>query len=371
MATVVVVGGGVLGTMHAFTAHEQGHDVVQLDTDLEPRQASVRNFGLVWVSGRAEGAELELALRARSRWEEIAGRVPGVGFRPDGSLTIARHPAELVVLEAVCARDDASARGLRMLSPAEVVAVNPAVRGELLGALHCTRDAIVEPRRVLPALREAMRASGGYRFQGGRTATLVDAGAVEDHTGTRWAADLVVVCSGAAHDGVAARWLVDAPLRRCRLQMLQTEPLDERLTTALADGDSLRYYPGFAVPEAAALPPQDPLGRAWRSQLLVAQRAGGELTIGDTHDYEEPYDFALDEEPNADLLRRCEEILGRPLPPVRRRWAGVYSQATDDSACVRVTPAPGIVVVTGPGGRGMTLSPAIAADTFAGVGALT
>jgi FAD dependent oxidoreductase TIGR03364 len=370
MASVVVVGGGVLGTMHAFAAHEQGHDVVQLDADLEPRQASVRNFGLVWVSGRAEGAELELALRARTRWEEIAARVPGVGFRPDGSLTVVRHPAELAVLQAVCARDDAAARGLRMLDPADVVAVNPAVRGELLGAMHCTRDAVVEPRRVLPALRESMTAAGRYRFAGGRTATVVESGGVEDHTGTRWPADLVVVCPGAAHAGVAARWLADAPLRRCRLQMLQTEPLDERLTTALADGDSLRYYPAFAVPEAAALPVQDPLGATWRSQLLVAQRAGGELTIGDTHDYEEPYDFALDEEPNADLLRRAEEILGGPLPPVRRRWAGVYSQATDESPCVRVTPEPGIVVVTGPGGRGMTLSPAIAIDTLAGVGAL-
>jgi FAD dependent oxidoreductase TIGR03364 len=349
VASVVVVGGGVLGTMHAFTAHEQGHDVVQLDADLEPRKASVRNFGLVWVSGRAAGAELELALRARSRWEEIAGRVPGVGFRPDGSLTVARHPAELAVLEAVCARDDAPARGLQMLDRGEVLAVNPVVRGELLGALYCTRDAIVEPRRVLPALREAMTVAGRYRFAGGRTATVVEPGGVEDHTGARWAADLVVVCPGAAHAGVAARWLADAPLRRCRLQMLQTEPLDERLTTALADGDSLRYYPAFAVPEAAALPAQDALGTAWRSQLLVAQRAGGELT---------------------DLLRRCGQILGRPLPPVRRRWAGVYSQATDESACVRVTPEPGIVVVTGPGGRGMTLSPAIADDTLADVGAL-
>jgi glycine/D-amino acid oxidase-like deaminating enzyme len=152
--------------------------------------------------------------------------------------------------------------------------------------------------------------------------------------------------------------------------MLQTEPLDERLTTALADGDSLRYYPAFAVPEAAALPEPPAPGAAWRSQLLVAQRAGGELTIGDTHGYDEPFDFAVDEEPNADLLARAEAILGRPLPPVRRRWAGVYSQATDESACVRVVPEPGLAVVTGPGGRGMTLAPAIAAETLDAPGVL-
>jgi glycine/D-amino acid oxidase-like deaminating enzyme len=150
--------------------------------------------------------------------------------------------------------------------------------------------------------------------------------------------------------------------------MMQTAPLGERLTTSVADGDSLRYYPAFAVPEAAALPPQDAVGAAWRAQLLIAQRADGELTIGDTHVYDEPYDFAIEDQPYAHLLDRAGSILGCTLPPVERRWAGVYSQATDTSVCVRVVPEPKLVVVTGPGGRGMTLSPAIAAETFEGMG---
>jgi glycine/D-amino acid oxidase-like deaminating enzyme len=72
--------------------------------------------------------------------------------------------------------------------------------------------------------------------------------------------------------------------------------------------------------------------------------------------------------PSRHLHARAESTLARALPPVQRRWAGVYSQATDASVCVRVQPAPGLVVVTGPGGRGMTLSPAIAAETFEGAG---
>ncbi|MGZ4800886.1 MAG: TIGR03364 family FAD-dependent oxidoreductase [Acidimicrobiia bacterium] len=368
MATVLVVGGGVLGTMHAFAAHERGHTVTQLEADLEPRKASVRNFGLVWVSGRAPGAELHLALRARALWEQIAREVPGIGFRPDGSLTVAQQPAELAVLEAVAAAPEAAARELRMLEPAEVPGVNPAIRGSLLGALLCTRDAVVEPRRALPALRQSMADRGRYRFVGGRVAIVAEPGRVRDHTGYEWKADLTILCPGAAHTGVAASWLASAPLRRCRLQMMQTAPLGERLTTSVADGDSLRYYPAFDVPEAAALPAQAPVGAAWRAQLLISQRAGGELTIGDTHVYDEPYDFAVEDEPYEHLRTRAESILGASLPPVQRRWAGVYSQATDASVCVRVTPEPGLVIVTGPGGRGMTLSPALAAETFEGVG---
>ena len=246
-----MVGGGVLGTMHAFTALRRGHTVTQLDADLEPRKASVRNFGLVWVSGRAPGPELQLALRARALWEEFAAEAPGVGFRPDGSLTVAQDAAELAVLEEVAAADDAGARGFRLLEPSEVPGVNPAVRGELVGALHCTRDGVVEPRRALPALRAAMEARGGYTFVGGRTAVEAEPGRVRDHTGARVAGRRGDPVPGRrAHRRRRAVSRRRAPLRRCRLQMMQTEPLGERLTTSIADGDSLRYYPAFAVPRS-------------------------------------------------------------------------------------------------------------------------
>jgi glycine/D-amino acid oxidase-like deaminating enzyme len=84
---VVVVGGGVLGTMHAVAARRRGIRVLQIEREPEPRGASVRNFGLVWVSGQAPGPELSLAVRARAAWEQIAADVPGVGLRPNGSLT--------------------------------------------------------------------------------------------------------------------------------------------------------------------------------------------------------------------------------------------------------------------------------------------
>lgn len=62
---VTVVGGGVVGTMHAWQAVQRGHEVVQIEREHEARGASLRNFGQIWVSGRAGGEELRTALRAR------------------------------------------------------------------------------------------------------------------------------------------------------------------------------------------------------------------------------------------------------------------------------------------------------------------
>src|SRR5438477_518552 len=282
--------------MHAWMARRRGVDVVQLDRDAEPRQASVRNFGLVWVSGRARGAELALALRSRELWEAIGAEVPGVGFRPNGSLTVALHPAELAVMEEMVAQADAAARGMKLLDPVEVGAVNPAVRGEIEGALFCERDAVVEPRLALPAIRAHLEARGGYRFLPNRNVVGIDGTEVVDHTGERHRADVVVLATGDAYDGVAARHLTGAPLRRCRLQMCQTARFQPALATSIADGESLRYYPAFQLPSLAGLHPPVEIVARHHMQLLLVQRANGELTIGDTHAYDEPFDFAVQEE---------------------------------------------------------------------------
>jgi len=369
---VVIVGGGVLGTMHALEACRRGWEVVHLEADAGPRRASVRNFGLVWVSGRAAGPELTLAVRARELWEQLAVHSPAVGFRPDGSLTVARHPGELALMAEAAAQPDAHLRGFELLDADGVRAVNPAVRGDLLGGLHCSRDAIVEPGLVLGALRVTLAATGRYTWLPRRQVVDVETAAggtavAVDQLGDRHEGSAVVLCIGDRLSGLGGRVgaaLAAAPLRRCRLQMMQTAPTAERLSTALADADSLRYYPAFDLPGQAGLPEPSATTVERGMQLLLVQRAGGGLTVGDTHAYDEPFDFAVEEHLYADLAARAEAVLGWALPPVVRRWAGVYTGATDDRLYYRSTVDAGVVVVTGPAGRGMTLSPAIAEETW-------
>jgi FAD dependent oxidoreductase TIGR03364 len=371
----VIVGGGVLGTMHALEAHQRGWDVLHLEADAGPRRASVRNFGLVWVSGRAAGPELELALRARQLWERIAGHSPGIGFRPDGSLTVAGTATELALMAEAAAQPDAANRKFEVLDASEVRDVNPAIKGGIAGGLWCRSDAVVEPGSVLAALRQTLEAAGRYRWLAGRQAIDVESSGttdrtavtVTDHTGARHQGAVAVLCIGDRLSGIGGRIgaaLAAAPLRRCRLQMMQTAPTSEHVTTAVADADSMRYYPAFDLPGRQALVEPRPETTEWSMQLLLVQRATGGLTIGDTHVYEEPFDFAVDESPYDHLMERAESILGWELPPVVRRWAGVYTLVADGSICFRQAIEPGLWVVTGPAGRGMTLSPAIAEQTW-------
>ena len=372
MERVVVVGGGVLGTMHAVAARRRGFDVLHLEREPEARGASVRNFGLIWVSGRAAGAELSLALRARAAWEELAAEVPGIGFRPNGSLTLAATDAELALLKEAAALPDAAVRGYELIDAAAAREVNPALRGDFAGALRCRRDAAVEPRLALPAIREHLLAGrhggAGYAWRPGREVAEVAPHAVRDHFGEWHRGDLVVVATGATHTGLAGPHLAACdrpPVRRVRLQMMQTAPFDGELTTSIADGDSLRYYPAFDLPGRRGLPAQHPVATATAAQLLLVQRLDGSLTIGDTHEYAEPFAFDVHEDAYDHLRGQAERLLGTPLPRTERRWAGVYSQVTGRELYYRSPLAPGVVLVTGPGGRGMTCAPAIAEETFA------
>src|ERR1700728_3971456 len=121
---VVIVGGGILGTMHAVMARRRGLAVTHLEREQEGRGASARNFGLIWVSGRRAGPELALALRARELWEAIAADAPGTGFRPAGSLTIASTEAELAVMREAAELPDAKQREFEVLSAADAREVN-------------------------------------------------------------------------------------------------------------------------------------------------------------------------------------------------------------------------------------------------------
>ncbi|MBB6436953.1 TIGR03364 family FAD-dependent oxidoreductase [Streptomyces candidus] len=365
---VIVVGAGVVGTMHAWQAVERGHEVVQIEREDEARGASLRNFGQIWVSGRAGGDELDTALRARELWEGIAGRVPALGFRANGSLTPVRTALELGVAEAALARDDAAARGYKLLTADEARAVNPALRGGFLGALWCERDAAVEPRTAQLALKKALLSSGRYTFVGGREVReVIGEGAVRDDHGVVHRGDFVVLCTGAWLGGLVRELAPRLPVRRVRLQMMQTAPLGETLATSVADADSFRYYPAYAGEALDALnagQDQTPTAAAHKMQLLMVQRHDGGLTIGDTHEYEHPFRFDVEEEPYEHVAAVAESFLGRPLPKIRQRWAGVYAQCTDKSRVVhREQVRGGVWLVTGPGGRGMTCSPAIAEQT--------
>jgi FAD dependent oxidoreductase TIGR03364 len=362
----VVVGAGILGTAHALFALARGAEVVHLERDALPHGATVRNFGLIWVSGRASGAELKLALRSREIWQEIGEEVPGTGFRANGSLTLLNTDEELEVATRALTRDDAIEREFALLSHDQVLGRNPALEGKFEAGLYCGRDAAVESRLALGALRDAMAATGRYQYLPGRELVGLSDHQILDHRGESHGGDQVWLCLGATLSGFAAELFESEPLRRVRLNMAETSPLGRTLTTSVANGDSFRYYPGFRDDASELLPPQEALASHYAIQLLCQQRLHGGLTIGDTHEVDQPGLFETYDAPMGVIARAARELIGDDFPDIERRWSGVYHQVepTTDEIYYRRDLASGVTAITGAGGRGMTLAPAIAEESF-------
>ena len=124
------------------------------------------------------------------------------------------------MFEQVMARDDAAVRGFRLLSPAEVRQVNPAIRGEILAGA-ALQDSTRSSSRASPCRPCAPRSSpaattgGAMRFLGGRTVTEIGPGYVVDHTNERHRAEVVVICPGAERQGPMAELLDRARCGRC------------------------------------------------------------------------------------------------------------------------------------------------------------
>ena len=71
---LAIIGAGILGLAHAVAASRLGLRVVVIERDAQVNGASIRNFGLVVVSGEERGPVWRRAMRSRDVWLELADR---------------------------------------------------------------------------------------------------------------------------------------------------------------------------------------------------------------------------------------------------------------------------------------------------------
>ena len=372
-ADVAIVGAGILGLAHAFEAARRGLKVVVFERNLRALGASIRNLGMIWPVGQPHGFLHQMALRSRARWLEVLedARLP---YWPDGSLHVVYREDEAAVAREFA--EVAPGLGYRCawLNADQVRGRSTAVQSRgLIGGLWSETELTVDPRVTLANLPRYLEEKFGVEVRFGCWVHGIDAPLVEAG-GERWKADHVIVCSGDDFESLYPRVYAESGLTRVKLQMLRTEPQGDgwRLGPALAAGLTLRFYPAFSV--CTALPAlkrrianETPEYDQWGIHGLVSQTAGGELTLGDSHEYGLCVDVFNKEEIDKLILRYISGFLCAPSMKIAQRWFGVYAKHPEQPY-LSLNPAPGVRIVTSPGGSGMTLSFGVAAHTLEEMG---
>jgi D-hydroxyproline dehydrogenase subunit beta len=365
-ADVVVVGAGIVGLAHAYTAALRGLRVIVVERDHRCVGASIRNFGFITITGQPAGETWQRARASRDVWLNVAPRA-GIPIVHRGLWLVARRPAAASVLEAFMRTDMAAGNVLYAASDAQKLA--PSVRlDEANAAMYSPHELRVESREAVPMLAAWLAREYGVIFHFGEAVTHVETPRVQTVKRTLHG-ERVVICPGTELNGVGSDAIATHALQLTRLQMLRVQPQAGFQLDAAVMGDlSLVRYGGYAaLPEASALLAQLQLEEAPSLQhgihLIVVQSADGTLVVGDSHhNYDSPTPFASEAVDDL-ILRHLRETLHLTESRVVERWTGVYPVEAGQDCLIKCTnDATRVVVVTS--GTGASTAFGIAKEVF-------
>lgn len=232
---VTVAGAGALGSVLALFLDEAGAEVTLVDPGGAPNASAVA-AGMIAPVFEAlldgeTGVDFEILRQAAALWGPLAARV---GLAIDGAGALGVAPAS--VLDAWQAAAQALCAPAERLSAAQAQALLPGLDAPD-GALFTGLDVRLEPRTALARLAGA---GDGAR----RSGRVVDfsGGEVRLKSGERWAADRLVIATGAAAGlaAIAPELKVLTPIKGHIL----------RLASGPAAGPVVRLAQGYLCPQA-------------------------------------------------------------------------------------------------------------------------
>ena len=365
--SAIVIGAGIAGLAMSRALGARGYSVRLLERNGKASGASVRNFGMIWPVGQPEGPAYEAAMRSRGIWQQVCEDA-GVWYEASGSLHLAHREDEWSVLNEL--QESYGRRGLRLLDPGEVKlaslnATPQDLQGNpLKGGLFSPTEMIVDPREAIAKIPGYLIEKYGANIHWSEPVHAITEraqGLSVSTASANYEADEVYVCSGPDFETLFPAEFRDAPLTRCKLQMMRLSAQPQRMGPALCGALSLGHYASFRA--AASLEQlkerfasEYPEHVKWGIHVMVSQNQAGEFTVGDSHEYgmtPDPFDKA---HLNQLILGYLGNFARFSSANVTETWNGIYPKLTNGEAYLLLKPAPGVTIVNGFGGAGMTLA---------------
>lgn len=359
--SAIIVGAGIVGLATARALAIRGYSITVFERNKKAVGASVRNFGMIWPIGQATGPLFERAMLSRSIWKEVCTEA-GIWHEEAGSLHLAYHDDELQVMSEYVEANHAH-RKCSLLTPGRTLEISGAVNPDgLKGALQSGEEMIIESRVAIQQVADYLAEKYGVQFHWNTAISRIQHPKV--FSGDRsWSADEIFVSSGADFETLYPELFLKTNITKCKLQMMRlaTQPGGWRIGPSLCGGLSMIHYPGFQA--AASLPAlrkryeeQYAEYLQWGIHVMVSQNGNGELTIGDSHEYglvHDPFDKEFINRMITDYLHTFANFKDWSL---MQSWHGIYPKMMNGQTELIVEVEPGVTIINGLGGNGMTLS---------------
>jgi len=372
---LIVVGGGVLGTFHAYHALKSGLKVALLEKDRKPKGATVRNFGQVVPSGmntkwQAYGREsLRIYKNIQSKFN--------ISVRQEGSIYLASNDEEMQLLEELYEINKSNSYPSQLLTKGQCLKKYANLREDYVKAgLFFPEEIMIEPRIMIHRLHEYLEKSGLDLYRG-ETALECDAlrSGVQIYTSLNrlLSTSKVLICNGTNFQILYPQLFDESDLVVSKLQMMQTKPQPNyRLLSSVLTGLSIRRYEAFtecpSYNNIKAKENPDSFEKKWSIHVLFKQATDGSIILGDSHEYAPASridELGIDLNMDIDnfILQEAKKIFDLPTFEIQNRWLGFYSQCKTTDIYQR-TIDDDIHIVTGIGGKGMTASAGFAKENI-------
>lgn len=359
--SAIVIGAGIVGLATTRALSNQGWQVKVIERNPKPIGASIRNFGMVWPVGQAQGPAFERAMRSRSIWLEMSKKAK-FWAEETGSL----HLAYTALENEVIGEYVETMKGIKSavhLSPEKTKSKSPAAIGKnLKGALWTEDEIIVDPRQAIWQIAAYLESLENISFEWNKAVTKINNNKVFSGESS-WEADVIMVCSGADFETLYPEIFRKTEITKCKLQMMRLvkQPDNWRIGPPLCAGLSFIHYKGFHV--APSLPKLKEVYERQFPDLLelgihvmVSQNGTGQLTIGDSHEYGLHLDPFDRQEINDKILGYLKTFAAFKDWTIESSWHGIYPKMTNGATELIFQADKQVWIINGLGGAGMTLS---------------
>lgn len=339
-ASVVIVGGGVIGTSVAFHLAEAGVDVVLLEREQLGSGSTCRAAGGVRAQF-SDALNIEIAQRSLRAFREFARR-PGweIDFKQVGYLFVLSRDSDVSVFERNVELQNDYGVPSRILSPAQARELCPLLAGDdILAAAFSPEDGHLTPEAVVQGYAHGARALGAHIRVGCEVLDISSSGGeitevITTHGAVRTG---TVVCAAGAWSRSCGEIVgVELPVTPLRRQVLFTEPISD-------------------------LSPHLPMTIDFASSFYF-HREGPGVLLGMSDPDEKP---GFVTETSDDWIPRLIEIASRRAPRIadagiRGGWAGLYEMTPDHNAIIgEAGSASRFLYATGFSGHGFLQGPAV------------
>lgn len=365
---LIVIGGGVVGTFHAYHATNRGLKVALFERNVMPRGATVQNFGQVVPSGMNEKWQkfgrksLEIYKKIQSTFD--------ISVRQNGSIYIASDHEELQLLEELYDINQANEYSSQLLTPAQCTTKYPSLRADYCkGGLYFPEEVSVNPRLMIHRLHAYLKQNENFHLFNHTLITelYTNNGQAIAKTNMHevFAASKAIVCSGHEFNLLFPEIFSQSDLEVSKLQMLKLKPQKSiKIFGNILTGLSIRRYESFSeCPSFQSIKEKEDnhsFWKKWGIHILFKQEEDGSIILGDSHEYvdagkTEELDFDTRTDINDYFIQEGQKIFNLEHWNIGTTWFGLYSQCKDQDI-FQQTIDEHIHIVTGIGGKGMTAS---------------